>query len=340
MSARFTKIFILLIVILSNITVNAIDYKKFIEQHDIDDVTKSLKSDNPKDFWESMINNNLTFQKFLSDIQQNRGAEKEAKYLVAQVPKFDIKYREEVVEEFQDECDRIFKRLGNVEGIEHCVVEDKTVNAFTTYSNDGMVVGLNLGLWGAKGMTDEILIGIAAHEYAHAHLFHILKQAYGDAKRKRRNNLIEGLAIATASAGHAIGNFLIADAGIEPTDDKVLLEQAYNLSKSYHEDLIKYHYKFSRELELEADLVAYRFLEWAGIGGENYIEAIKLMGAHSPENYSDDDESDHPSHRERIEFLTYVMNHPEIGNSVNEKMIKAEKKKQKFGGNNYDPIYD
>ena len=125
---RQTIMLILLFVFFSNITTDAIDYKKFIEQHDIDNQTKSLDNVNPKDFWESMINHNLSFQKFVSNIQQNRGAEKEARRMVAQIPKFDIKYRQEVVEEFQNECDRIFDKLGNIEGIEHCVVEDKSVN--------------------------------------------------------------------------------------------------------------------------------------------------------------------------------------------------------------------
>lgn len=322
-------------------------YKEFIEKHDIDDETKALKSDNPADFWKSMINNNQTFLQFVDNIQKNKGAEKEALSIVSQIPKFDIKYREEVLEYLQNTSDELFAQLGKIDGIETCIVSDKSINAFTTYSNNGMIVAMNLGLWAAKGMTNEILVGIAAHEYAHANLFHILRQSYEEAKRKRRNKLLAGIAIGVTGIGNVVSSIITAQSGIKTDNGETFDNTLYNTIKSYHEDLNKFHFKFSKELELEADLIAYRFLEWSGLGGENYIEAIKLIGSHNPEGYIDDDESDHPSHRERIEFLNYVRSHPEIGNTENAKILnkkakilKEQAKKEKFNSYFDDPIYN
>lgn len=85
----------------------------------------------------------------------------------------------------------------------------------------------------------------------------------------------------------------------------------------------------------------------AYLSGEKYIEALKLIAAHYPEGYADDDESDHPSHRERIEFLTHVRSHPEISNTVNkklreqsEKKAKAERNRERYNANFYDPVYN
>ncbi len=50
-------------------------FQKFVEKHDVDDVTKNLKSDNPADFWTSMLENNQTYQEFREKIATKRGAE-------------------------------------------------------------------------------------------------------------------------------------------------------------------------------------------------------------------------------------------------------------------------
>lgn len=40
----------------------------------------------------------------------------------------------------------------------------------------------------------------------------------------------------------------------------------------------RFRMQYSREQEIEADIVAYRFLEWCGIGGDVYIRMLKDYG--------------------------------------------------------------
>lgn len=41
--------------------------------------------------------------------------------------------------------------------------------------------------------------------------------------------------------------------------------------------------------------------------------------------------SDHPPLRERITFLQFVADHPELGNTANKKLLKEKSRKEKFG---------
>ena len=319
-------------------------YKKFIEKHDVDAETMSIRSDNPNDFWESMVENKMSLQDFVRDMGKQKGAEKEAQRRVGNMEKFDIKYRPEVAEGLQSLCDSIFSAVGSNGIIEFCFVMDPTVNAFSTYSSDGMAIGINTGVLAAKGMTYEALIGIGAHEYAHASLFHILQQCYADAKRKRRDDIIKGVSGGLAAVSQVTETYTNAVLGIEPTIgvDEEYQKNYCNIEESYHEDLKKYHYSYSREQELEADLVAYRFLEWVGLGGQNYIEALKIMASNNPESYYAEEDSTHPSMNERIAFLTYVASHPEIGNTDNNARKKKNDRKEKimeFNQDYFDPLY-
>lgn len=319
-------------------------FKKFIERHDVDAETMSIRSSNPNDFWNSLVENNMALQDFARDMDKRKGAEKEAFAIVGGMEKFDIKYRPEVADGLQPLCDSIFSAIGSNGIIEFCFVMDSTVNAFSTYSSDGMAIGINTGLLTAKGMTLETLIGIAAHEYAHASLFHIMRHCYADMKRKRRNKILAGVTAGLTAASKGIEIFTNATLGIQSTID---VDEKYNVAfqnidRSYHEDLRKYHYSYSREQELEADLVAYRFLEWAGLDGQNYIEALKIMASNNPESYYADEDSTHPSINDRIAFLNYVKSHPEIGNTDNDsrKRKHARKEKEKaFNQEYYDPLY-
>lgn len=94
-----------------------------------------------------------------------------------------------------------------------------------------------------------------------------------------------------------------------------------------------------QEQELEADLMAFRFLEWSGRDGREYIETLKILEANYPYQMTEEEKeiSDHPPLRERITFLQFVADHPELGNTANKKLLKEKSRKEKFGN---DPLYD
>lgn len=298
--------------------------KKFLEKHDVDNETKNLKSNNPVDFWESFIANNESFQAFMSDAKE--GKLKKAQKFISSIPRLDVKYFPYTLDDSVSvkTCDNIHHALGFVPNIEVCILDDASLNAFAAYTYDGMAVALNSGLVDAKGMTPEMIIGIAAHEYAHCWLFHTLQQANADIKRKKRNDIIVGVTAGLSAVASGIDAYNSATLGTPPQDPDSHTQILGNAVRSAAIDEYRNHYKYSRELEYEADLIAYRFLEWSGIGGDNYIEALKLIGSHSffSATATEKEDDDHPTITNRIQFLNYVKDHPEIGNTLNEKIRK------------------
>ena len=65
------------------------------------------------------------------------------------------------------------------------------------------------------------------------------------------------------------------------------------------------NYKYSREQEIEADILAYRFLEFMGVSPEDYIKALENLVENNYEllKYTDDKFSDHPFIMHRINIL-------------------------------------
>ena len=70
----------------------------------------------------------------------------------------------------------------------------------------------------------------------------------------------------------------------------------------------KFFFKYLPELEYEADLLAYRFMEYMGKGAD-YINGLKILGSSYDALYGKD--TDQPTIQERINFLEYATAHPE-----------------------------
>ncbi len=319
-------------------------FQKFVEKHDVDDVTKNLKSDNPADFWTSMLENNQTYQEFREKMATKRGAEREVDRKISEMVRFEPKYSPDVLEELQPYADSIYSVIGKLKDMEVCFVADKTIDAFSTLSSDGHVVGLNVGLLFAKGMTEDRLLGVAAHEYAHSCLSHIENSLYSDAKRRRRNDLIVAVTAGLQAVSKMTTSifFPLPTTTPDSISKKIIqaeIDNYYGMIQSHHEDLVKYHFKYMQEQELEADLMAFRFLEWSGRDGREYIETLKILEANYPYQMTEEEKeiSDHPPLRERITFLQFVADHHELGNTANKKLLKEKSRKEKFGN---DPLYD
>lgn len=336
-----TKIFSLLVFcLIVSIKISAKDhFATMIEKFDVDDETLLLDNANPSDFWNSLRTNSMNVQDFFTNMEKNRGAEKETIAVTARLPRFDKKYRPEAIDELQPLCDSLFAKVGTFDKLDHCIVADETINAFTAFSSDGMIVALNIGLLTAKGISEPMLVGVMAHEYAHAVLCHQMRNIYDNIKRRKRNDILKGVSIALAAVGEGVNAYTDAVLGNEHSSYE-FDKQIYSIEKSYHKDLLQYYFRYSRNLEYEADMIAYRFLEWSGYGGDNYIELLKLLGANDPLSYLDDDESEHPSISDRIAFIKYIKAHPEIKNSHNDKLKKKLQKKIEAKADKYaDPLY-
>ena len=172
-------------------------YKKIIENFDVADEAKAIDSISPTAFWYAVLDNNELLAKFVKVIQKNKGAEKEALQKTAQLPKFYPQYDESIVEDMQGFCDTLLINMGirdlNLKCSLHLVYSDEP-NAFTALTEDGFAMCLTTGLFTKRGVTYETLMGYVAHEFTHGALFHHIRGFYAEAKERRKNELLGGIA--------------------------------------------------------------------------------------------------------------------------------------------------
>lgn len=75
----------------------------------------------------------------------------------------------------------------------------------------------------------------------------------------------------------------------------------------------RYSLLYSPEQIHQADIIAYRFMEWSGHGGRAYIEALRRVGFHIDASLP---ATGAPDVAERIALLEYLDSHPELRSRV------------------------
>lgn len=119
----------------------------------------------------------------------------------------------------------------------------------------------------------------------------------------------------------------------EKYDSEIYVNQIKDIKSKIKLSTLKYWYNYGREQELEADLIAHRFMQFLGYEGK-YPEALQLV-ANSEDYFWSDEYSDHPSTIYRLEFLDFVSNNPQYFNKQKIKKVFGNPT-DKFA----DPLYD
>lgn len=251
------------------------DFKRYIEELDIPTEVREMPVSSPGDFWLSLKKRNLQLYELETNISKMGKSEQKALSII-KGRAFHPQYTCWVNDSMQSFCDSISRVLGFYElspDFSLHVADMYDVKAFTVLKEDGFAVCVTSGLLKAKGLNREMLVGALVNGYAHSLCQHPLTMAYNIVKREQRNNSLAnfGTALDAISAIFASGDyyskyFYFKDRDAEREQIKV-------------EDLYRYARKYELEQELEADLVAYRFMERFGFDGDNYINLLRLLEA-------------------------------------------------------------
>lgn len=318
----------ILICLLSTIIVWSTDldkeFKKLIEKYDVSDSAKIVPKNNPVKFWQATLYYNEPIIKFLSDIKKNRGAEKEALKKISELPRFYPQYDESIIESMQGFCDTMLMDMGISSLPFKCtlhILYSDEVNSFNALTEDSFAIGLTSALLQRKGMTREILMGIVANEFSHGALQHRLRGLYAGAKNRRKNEL--SASIVSGLNAFASG-FEVAVTGTPPdcTYYYLLDKELENKAKTSTE---KYIFDYTKEQEHEADLIAFRFIEYMFGSGEDYINALRIIGS-VYNHLTGNDKDEVISTSSRINFLKFVQQHPELGNRINAMLRRSREK--------------
>lgn len=171
-------------------------------------------------------------------------------------------------------------------------------------------------------LTYENILGVCAHEAVHYVLLHQLSQFYSEYKKERSNTIIA----AAVMASNVAGNTYAAANGVDIDWDA---EKEWN--DDFKDGMVRlvyerYHFRYARKLEIQADIIAYRFLQFIGVGGDKYIDVLRRQYLEEQQEkeknkkilYHYDNPnvapSDHPETSYRIALLDYISvwdKHPE-----------------------------
>ena len=180
------------------------------------------------------------------------------------------------------------------------------------YSLPDGTVYISLGMLSRLDFDYNLLMAVYAHELAHFTLQHAFAHIYFSKKKEKKALLLAGIASAVVAGAAAYGETKMAEMPGEQQgyfrDSAV--DFARSMEKVAKKDARTWQFKYNREQEYEADILAYRFLESIGIGGGCLIEALDRIKSNL-EIFSND-ETTHPLTEDRIALLRYMSTNPNI----------------------------
>ena len=258
---------------------------------------------NESSFWESLENNHQTLQKYRKDVYKNKEAANKAKeYIRKQLT--EIKSEDLIFMESNDITEELKNSICGPNSkypISISVVHDKSANA-VIFPNGEMYI--TDSLFYLLNFSKEKLIGICAHEMGHYIIQHAYIHQWKSFKNERNNTIVAAVMSGIVAAADTYATSQGAKVEYESTSK--LIENTFDAAATAS---YLYRFKYSREQELEADIIAVRLLEWIGINPMQYIETLKLLG--TKYDYLIDDESDHPTTKYRIDFISHLIrNYP------------------------------
>ena len=182
-----------------------------------------------------------------------------------------------------------------------CISYDGEYNAFS--SPDGYLVVSDRLFFDCENSE---LIGILAHEMAHFVLQHYIVHEDYKKKQKRKNTVLSALgtlATSMAAAGIQSGGGMTQEQADEMWEN--VREGNDALIDAFRIRTLLSNYRYSREQEIEADILAYRFMEFVGRDPNDYIRVLEKLKKNNISYISEEDEkfSSHPLIVHRINIL-------------------------------------
>lgn len=279
-------------------------FDKLIKKYDVIDYVKGVEKGKPELFWSAIWNNNKQLLDFIKACQKEKRSAMKAVAVVRDGILYSQRYYDQLqvldaplLTDTLKKC--LYNNSTNLDIKRFDVIGENYANAFATPDGQIFITDSLIYLF---DFSHEMLLGICAHEMAHRSLTHSYLEAYETQKKLQRNNIVAGV----VSGLNAGANAYAQANGVASNDSwDDVNKTTIDLFESAHNDAYnRFRYKYSREQEIEADIIAYRFLEWCGIGGEYYIRALKLLGTDGDKYYNE--KSNHPTTKMRIQLLEYL----------------------------------
>lgn len=152
-----------------------------------------------------------------------------------------------------------------------------------------------------------LLLGVCAHEATHFICQHSLISKWQEYEKVRRNNIWAGIAAGLYAASMVATSVYGAVNGARYDYNHYdnIARTTLDIVDAFRLDAYYFQFKYSREQEIESDIVAYRFCESMGVGGYAYIMALQMLGDNDLYMKADRT-ADHPTLTYRILLLKHL----------------------------------
>ena len=301
----------ILLLILAIVSINVSmaqpkDVKKIINKYDIRNYTKGISQRNPALFWMAVEDNNPRAQKLRKALEKREKTIMEVCEGLLQVVDYMQKYDAVV-----PGCDSLTYLLENDLGITKTtknfpirIIADNTFNA----SMDPIgQMRINVGI--LPHLSYQELLAVCAHEVAHFYCDHVVDRVYKDEKKRKKNRMWADIGASLVVGAAAASGAYAGGQGVDISGNTQLIENSGIFFQAFRNEAdqasLRYFFRYSREEELEADIIAYRFMEFMGYGTEHWISAMrKMLNLSGDFSVKAGKHDDHPTTMFRLQVLT------------------------------------
>lgn len=284
-------------------------YRKLIEQYDVAVEARQVDSCASARFWSVAIENNELLRKFRADFQKDKKGAQKALKKKAKLPHMYPQLDEDVVEEMQESCDSLLSRMGIADQYVNCslhVVSSLDPNVYTVLTDDGFAMCITTALYTKKGVDNDVLMGYVAAEFAHGVLAHHDRALFAETHSSGKGSFLLGVGL---TFGGCLGFGVPIPIGGSPQKPYI----------PTGEPMQKYVFSYLDDQIFEADLFGMRFMENLG-KGDKYLQGLRILGTDYDETFGH--YFGRPDVANRIAFLSFVKENPELCNKYNEKQRK------------------
>lgn len=279
------------------------DFAKIIARYDVADTV--MAAPDAGSFWSLLQMTDPQFRKTAKSMS-GKGDKDLKRVMISTLSACDTYFREVPVDgSLYSFSESIIDRSG-LRGISPTAimsVTDESDIASFSYPNGYFFI--TKPLYDLLGCDSAAVLALISAEGAH----YALQHAYAHSKwEKSRRNKRRFWQIFGAAAITAAG--IIAD---QATDGyyspaiELAAMAAVTLMSIDHSP--RYGMLYTPEQIFQADIVAYRYMEWAGYGGRAYIDALRRAGFHLD---ASNPQSDAPQVTERLALLEYLDANPQL----------------------------
>ena len=252
--------------------------KKYIKKCDVISVVSKLPKGSPQTFWNKVRANNKRVIELKEAQDSNNKTLQETMWSLSKAVT-ELSYTDETVEGY----DSLKQRLTVDLGLEKLMKKLPILIIRSTEVNASMdpIGQMRISNEAIEAFTYKELLAVCAHETAHNACAHVMSKAWKSEKKRKKNRFLAeletGLLVgaAAATAGYGIANGIeMNSANTILANTDIFLQEAYSDADGA---TTRYKYRYSREEEAEADIIAYRFMEYMGYGTEHLISALKKI---------------------------------------------------------------